>query len=107
MHGFIDAVSDCSATSGCGWGTSYLSDRTRSVRGQAFCRPLVLLGVIAIVGICSSTAPAYAQKLDLCRFQRSFTEDFNTLSVSSRGTNDSRWIAHTPWNGDFGDAAFA
>jgi len=35
-----------------------------------------------------------------------FSEEFNTLSVSARGPG-SRWIAHTPWNGDFGDAAFA
>lgn len=35
-----------------------------------------------------------------------FSEDFNRLDVSPWGPG-SRWIAHTPWNGDFGDAAFA
>lgn len=47
------------------------------------------------------------EAIDLCRFRRTFTEDFHTLSVSPHGENGSRWIAHTPWHGDFGDAAFA
>ena len=51
--------------------------------------------------------PPPGPSLDLCRFQPSFTEDFDTLSVSPHGETGSRWIAHTPWNGDFGDAAFA
>jgi hypothetical protein len=36
-----------------------------------------------------------------------FSEDFDdVLSVSPWGPN-TRWIAHTPWAGDFGDARFA
>ena len=35
-----------------------------------------------------------------------FDEEFDTLDVSAHGPG-TRWIAHTPWNGDFGDAAFA
>ena len=35
-----------------------------------------------------------------------FDENFDTLSVSASGPNTT-WTAHTPWNGDFGDAAFA
>jgi beta-glucanase (GH16 family) len=34
-----------------------------------------------------------------------FVEDFRNLSVSAWGPG-TRWIAHTPWNGDFGDAKF-
>jgi beta-glucanase (GH16 family) len=75
-------------------------------RGSQFASSLLSL-VLMSAGIGGHAAPAVAQRLDLCRFQRSFTEDFNALSVSARGENDSRWIAHTPWNGDFGDAAFA
>jgi beta-glucanase (GH16 family) len=45
-------------------------------------------------------------ELALCEFRPTFTEDFNDLSVSAWGGNGSRWIAHTPWHGDFGDAAF-
>jgi glycosyltransferase involved in cell wall biosynthesis len=44
--------------------------------------------------------------VDPCGLKPTFTEDFNTLSISAHGENGSRWIAHTPWNGDFGDAAF-
>jgi beta-glucanase (GH16 family) len=44
--------------------------------------------------------------LDLCDFRKTFSEDFNTLSVAPRSAKDKRWIAHTPWNGDFGDAEF-
>lgn len=35
----------------------------------------------------------------------SFREDFDSLDVSDWGCL-SRWIAHTPWAGDFGDSTF-
>ena len=35
-----------------------------------------------------------------------FEEEFESLDVSPVGPG-SKWIAHTPWNGDFGDAVFA
>ncbi len=44
--------------------------------------------------------------IDLSKYEVSFSEEFDKLSVSGRRC-DSRWIAHTPWNGDFGGAAFA
>lgn len=44
--------------------------------------------------------------LDLSRYQLAFSEEFDTLDVSARGPG-TRWIAHTPWNGDFGAAVFA
>ncbi len=44
--------------------------------------------------------------LDIGGFRQTFAETFEHLDVSSRGPN-TKWIAHTPWNGDFGDAAFA
>lgn len=44
--------------------------------------------------------------LDLCGLRPTFTEDFNDLKVSAWKIGDSRWIAHTPWHGDFGDAGF-
>ena len=43
--------------------------------------------------------------LDLARYRLTFAEEFDALDVSSRGPG-TRWIAHTPWNGDFGDARF-
>jgi beta-glucanase (GH16 family) len=68
-------------------------------------------GIIAIAVLAgggpSSQVRAAGARIDLCAFRPTFVEDFNTLSVSAWGENGSRWIAHTPWHGDFGDAAFA
>ena len=38
-------------------------------------------------------------------YQLTFDENFDRLDVSPWGPG-TRWIAHTPWNGDFGDAQF-
>jgi len=47
-----------------------------------------------------------ASGIDLSGYTLTFDEEFDTLDVSPRGPG-TRWIAHTPWNGDFGDAKFA
>lgn len=64
----------------------------------------------ALIGLSLDQAPAQqdggATPLDLTGFRQTFIEEFDRLDVSAWGPN-SRWIAHTPWNGDFGDAAFA
>ena len=47
--------------------------------------------------------------LDLTGYRVTFNEEFNDLSVSAwgpAGADGMRWIAHTPWHGDFGDARF-
>lgn len=44
--------------------------------------------------------------LDLSGYKLAFNEEFDQLDVSARGPN-TRWTAHTPWGGDFGDAKFA
>ena len=47
--------------------------------------------------------------LDLTGYRVTFNEEFDTLSVSAwgpAGPQGTRWIAHTPWRGDFGDARF-
>lgn len=43
--------------------------------------------------------------IDLGEYELTFAEEFDTLDVSGRRC-DSRWIAHTPYNGDFGAATF-
>ena len=43
--------------------------------------------------------------LDLSKYHLTFDEDFSHFSISPWGPN-TRWIAHTPWHGDFGDAQF-
>jgi beta-glucanase (GH16 family) len=48
-----------------------------------------------------------APSLALSNFQLTFREEFDgPLDVSAWGPG-TRWIAHTPWAGDFGDARFA
>jgi len=48
-----------------------------------------------------------APTLDLSDFRLTFREEFDgPLDVSAWGPG-TRWIAHTPWAGDFGDARFA
>src|SRR5262249_44511702 len=44
--------------------------------------------------------------VDLCAFRPTFVEEFDSLSVSTRSEDHARWFPHTPWGGDFGDAAF-
>jgi glycosyltransferase involved in cell wall biosynthesis len=67
---------------------------------------LVLAGVLAGIGFAAEAARTAGPDINPCRLRPTFTENFDTLSVSPRGENGGRWIAHTPWNGDFGDAAF-
>jgi len=53
------------------------------------------------------TRPA-SDQLDMCGLTPSFAEDFSDFRVASRDLGaKAKWIAHTPWNGDFGDARFA
>ncbi|ARQ59676.1 glycoside hydrolase family 16 protein [Rhizobium sp. MC63] len=63
---------------------------------------LVVLGLGALPG-----QPSVAQEpLNIDAYQLTFDESFDSLDVSPWGEKSSRWIAHTPWNGDFGDARF-
>ncbi|ANM11958.1 1,3-1,4-beta-glycanase [Rhizobium leguminosarum bv. trifolii] len=63
---------------------------------------LVVLGLGALPG-----QPSVAQEpLNINAYQLTFEESFDSLDVSAWGEKSSRWIAHTPWNGDFGDARF-
>lgn len=47
-----------------------------------------------------------AHQLDLSDYKLTFEDKFDHIDVSARGPG-TRWIAHTPWNGDFGSAAFS
>ena len=51
-------------------------------------------------------ATAHADAVDLCDFKPVMKEDFSSLLIASRRLEGARWTAHTPWNGDFGDARF-
>ncbi|NLS03697.1 glycoside hydrolase family 16 protein [Rhizobium sp. P32RR-XVIII] len=65
----------------------------------------VFLASVSIVAA-KPAASAEAGHLDLCPLEPAFMEDFNDLSIAAWDIGDKRWIAHTPWNGDFGDAQF-
>jgi len=62
---------------------------------------VVSIGFLTI----SRGQPDVSKKLDLSDYELSFNEDFDKLDVSAWGPG-TRWIAHTPWNGDFGAAQF-
>uniref|UniRef100_UPI0027D88FB7 glycoside hydrolase family 16 protein n=1 Tax=Methylobacterium sp. B34 TaxID=95563 RepID=UPI0027D88FB7 len=53
-------------------------------------------------------AAARPQEIDvqLCLYKKTFIDDFDELSVSRSNNEKTRWSAHTPWNGDFGEARF-
>jgi len=41
-----------------------------------------------------------------CSYKIVFSEDFSNFRVAAHKIGNARWTAHTPWNGDFGDAQF-
>jgi len=65
------------------------------------------LGAAVCGGVLATHAwsESRSNDLDLSRFKLTFNEPFDTVDVSAWGPG-TRWIAHTPWNGDFGDAQF-
>lgn len=66
------------------------------------------LAVPVALAVFLGLGPAFAQgsELSLCGLKLTFDENFDSLDVSSRDATQARWTAHTPWNGDFGDAVF-
>ena len=62
---------------------------------------------LIFLGSVSGASAESAGPIDRCDFHPAFMEEFHDLSVASRVLAGARWTAHTPWNGDFGDARFA
>src|ERR1700753_1325401 len=61
-----------------------------------------------LIGCATPLAPiaqADSPTLDLSGYRLTLDENFKTLNISALGPGTA-WIAHTPWNGDFGTAAF-
>ncbi|WP_187277596.1 glycoside hydrolase family 16 protein [Methylobacterium sp. WL18] len=51
------------------------------------------------------------EMISIEEMELSFQDDFQTPSIVSRAPfsnyhKNTKWLAHTPWNGDFGDARF-
>lgn len=66
------------------------------------CSSLAMLSLFSCGGAAETAA---LSELELSDFEPSFREEFDSLDVSEWGCL-SRWIAHTPWAGDFGSARF-
>ena len=65
----------------------------------------MLVVCIGLVASGTRSEEDVGSALDLSGYELVFDEEFDRLDVSAWGPN-TRWIAHTPWNGDFGDAIF-
>jgi len=77
-------------------------DRMRSLTR----RTLLCAGAAGLAGtIGSASWSREPMKLSLDDYYLTFEETFKTLDISAHGPR-TRWIAHTPWHGDFGDAIF-
>lgn len=87
------------------WGV--LSGRPhRRLQGRDRWRKIAGCGLAVL--LLGSVSPARAQtpqRINLANFKLTFDENFSKLDVSADGPG-TRWIAHTPWHGDFGDAVF-
>lgn len=73
---------------------------TRAVRVGAL---VILLASINIPHI--RNAEADRETIDPSKMILTFDESFKILDASAWGPG-TRWISHTPWNGDFGSAKF-
>jgi Glycosyl hydrolases family 16 len=63
---------------------------------------------VAVCASCSSGNAGATERLDLCAYEIHFADEFDDLAIAPRKLeNGARWTAHTPWNGDFGDAIFS
>ena len=64
--------------------------------------------LVATMTLASSAPelPTQGEQIDMCAFDLVFADEFDDLSVNPWLLENKRWIAHTPWNGDFGDARF-
>lgn len=88
-------------------------DATAIARAKRRSRRQVLVGgsALLLAGCGASDSNATDTEtgeidLDLNAYALTFDENFSSLDISPWGPG-TRWIAHTPWDGDFGDAAFA
>lgn len=66
------------------------------------CSSLAALSLFSCGDAAETAAPA---RLEISDFEPSFRDEFDRLDISEWGCL-SRWIAHTPWGGDFGSARF-
>ena len=80
------------------------ASRRSARRARALARGVILAATV-LAGARLVTSGSAASSLNLSNFVMTFDERFERLDISATGPG-TRWIAHTPWNGDFGDARF-
>ena len=81
----------------------------RSLPVKFFNGMILSIGGTIVATVATFHAPLVSGKestINLDDYRLVFNEKFDRLDVSAHGPG-TRWIAHTPWNGDFGDAKFA
>jgi beta-glucanase (GH16 family) len=85
-----------------------LPNHRKAVSVAAACLGSFVCALAApFVPLAAANPPADSKPaLDLSHYNITFNEEFDRLDVSPWGPG-TRWIAHTPWHGDFGDAKFA
>ena len=66
---------------------------------------IVAVVIAACLGVLRAQAQSQGAVIAPEACMRDFHDDFRVLDVTAKGPG-SRWIAHTPWFGDFGDAQF-
>ncbi|HQT72638.1 MAG TPA: glycoside hydrolase family 16 protein [Acidiphilium sp.] len=83
----------------------FLRPRRRALRRLAFAG-LCLAVVVVVVLRGGAGRAGGGARIDLSAYHVTFLDRFRTLSLSAHGPG-TVWSAHTPWGGDFGEAAFA
>jgi beta-glucanase (GH16 family) len=80
---------------------------TKRIRGKKLHNSSIALMTVLIAAASGPYARASElSTLDISRYHETFSETFRgPLEVTPWGP--SKWIAHTPWHGDFGDARFS
>ena len=66
------------------------------------CSVLLLSQSFSCHALASATSP-----LNFCRLRPVFMENFHNFRINSSNISGAKWISHTPWHGDFGDATFS
>ena len=66
----------------------------------------LLVSVLLVTEVATAHA-AMGQVAASCELHPVLIQDFDDLSIAPNRIGPARWTAHTPWNGDFGDARFS
>jgi beta-glucanase (GH16 family) len=75
-----------------------------ALRTHAILANIVLAGLV--LGPSDAVRSNNGGVAETCKLTPVMLEEFDELSISPNKIGPARWTAHTPWNGDFGDAQF-